>query len=300
MKHWIEAFRLRTLPLAWSCIGMGGILAARHEAFSVGIFLLVLLTATLLQILSNLANDYGDFQTGLDGADRVGPQRTVQAGKITTPAMRRMMFVFGVLSLFSGLFLLYLTTRNDWMYFLVFLGLGLASILAAVTYTVGKRPYGYAGLGDLSVLIFFGWIGVGGTYFLLTLNWNPFILLPATSCGLLATAVLNVNNVRDLESDRKSGKRSLPVRMGRVWAVRYHHFLLLGALVCTFVYVIGADFGWSALLFLLVTPLFWRNATAVRTLKDPKALDPYLRQMALSTLLFVLLFGLGQWLLEHS
>lgn len=295
-KHWLEAFRLRTLPLAWSCIGMGGILTALHAQFDTVAFLLVLLTATLLQILSNLANDYGDYRTGLDGEHRVGPQRTVQAGKITAPAMRRMMGLFAGLSLVSGLLLLFRAAYGAWYIFGGFLGLGLLAILAAIAYTVGKRPYGYAGLGDIAVLIFFGWVGVGGTFFLLAQEWHAVILLPASSCGLLGTAVLNVNNIRDIDADRQSGKRSLPVRMGRSKAVLYHYALLAGALGCALVYVLLTPFDWPELLFLLSAPLLWRNAQAVQRYHDPEKLDPYLKQLALSTVAFVLLFGLGQWL----
>lgn len=295
-KHWLEAFRLRTLPLAWSCIGMGGILAAVHAQFEAIAFALTLLTATLLQILSNLANDYGDYRTGLDGAHRVGPQRTVQAGKITAAAMRRMMGAFAGLSLVSGLVLLFWTTYGAWYAFFGFLGLGVLAILAAIAYTVGKRPYGYAGLGDLAVLIFFGWVGVSGTFFLIAKDWNWLVLLPATSCGLLGTAVLNVNNVRDIASDQQSGKRSLPVRMGRARAVVYHYTLLGGALAATLLYVLLQPLAFSELLFLLALPLFWRNARAVQQYHDPQKLDPYLKQLSLSTVVFVLLFGIGQWL----
>ncbi|MGF1532842.1 MAG: 1,4-dihydroxy-2-naphthoate polyprenyltransferase [Bernardetiaceae bacterium] len=291
MKHWIEAFRLRTLPLAWACIGMGGILAQQLLSPSFG---LILLTATLLQILSNLANDYGDFKSGVDGKERVGPQRTVQAGKITAGAMRQMMVVFAILSLVSGLSLLWLTTRHDGRAFLIFLGLGLAAIAAAITYTVGKRPYGYVGLGDLSVMLFFGWIGVGGTYFLLTLSWEWLILLPATTCGALATGVLNLNNIRDIEADRRTGKRSLPVRMGRPLAVGYHHGLLLLAVAATGGYLWLTHASVSGWLPLLASPLLLRNALAVQRIHDPKGLDPYLKQLALTTLLWVILFGIGQ------
>ncbi|MEM6299107.1 MAG: 1,4-dihydroxy-2-naphthoate polyprenyltransferase [Bacteroidota bacterium] len=293
IKNWLEAFRLRTLPAAWACIGMGGILAAIDGKFEETAFGLILLTATFLQILSNLANDYGDFQTGLDGEHRVGPQRTVQAGKITAKAMRQMMIVFALLSLVSGLLLLYVTTRDNIQTFFTFLGLGLASILAAITYTVGKKPYGYAGLGDISVMIFFGWVGVGGTYFLLATSWNPLVLLPATSCGFLTTGILNVNNIRDIESDKLSGKKSLPVRMGRKWSVIYHFGLLGGAVLATLVYVLLMPFEVFHLLFLGVTPLLFSNARAVKTQLDPKRLDPFLKQLALSTLLFVVLFGVG-------
>ncbi len=294
-KYWIEAFRLRTLPLAFACIGMGGFIAAADGLFNPFIFGLTLLTAFLLQILSNLANDYGDSKNGADSKDRVGPSRAVQSGKISSIAMRNAMILFGILSFVVGVGLLYfsLTTWNE---LLLFLGLGLLSLVAAITYTVGNNPYGYLGFGDISVLVFFGLISVGGTYYLQTQTLPFRIILPAITCGIFAVGVLNVNNIRDIESDEKAGKYSIPVRLGRKKAVYYHWLLLFVGWICSIFYVINnytSNYQW---LFLLSLPLFFINAKAVLVKKDPKELDPYLKQMALSTLVFVLLFGIGQLL----
>jgi 1,4-dihydroxy-2-naphthoate octaprenyltransferase len=163
-----------------------------------------------------------------------------------------------------------------------------------VTYTAGSRPYGYAGLGDLAVLIFFGWVGTLGSYYLqmASLEWTLF--LPATSCGLLSVAVLNVNNIRDLESDRRAGKFSIPVRLGLERA-RIYHWGLLGTAVGLTLLYIALDFrGWPQGLFLLSLPLLWRNGTAVAAIQDPATLNPYLKQMVMATLVFVLLLGIGQ------
>jgi 1,4-dihydroxy-2-naphthoate octaprenyltransferase len=177
---------------------------------------------------------------------------------------------------------------------MVFLGAGILAIIAAITYTAGKSPYGYAGLGDLSVLIFFGWVGVLGSYYLHTQSFDWRLLLPASSCGLFAVGVLNINNIRDIESDTLTGKRSVPVRIGRKNAIIYHWLLLGFGMACSLVYLLMQDTTtWFQHFFILSFPLFIRNGIAVSKLQHPRDLDPYLKQMALSTLLFVLLFGIG-------
>jgi 1,4-dihydroxy-2-naphthoate octaprenyltransferase len=292
-KVWLGAFRLRTLPLSLSCIFMGSFLSAASGSFDTPIFILAVLTTVFLQILSNLANDYGDSIHGADNAGRMGPKRTVQSGKISASAMKKAIYVFVGLALVSGLSLIWVALSSSMTLFLTFLGLGIASIIAAITYTAGKKPYGYAGLGDISVLIFFGWVGVAGTYFLYTQNFDYLILLPATSCGLFAVAVLNINNIRDIDSDKKAGKLSIPVRLGRNNAVFYHWTLLLIGFSCSVVYTLLNYHHLYQWLFLITLPLFLINARAVKVYESPASLDPYLKQMAISTLQFVITFGAG-------
>lgn len=293
LKAWLSAFRLRTLPLALASIAMGSFLAAAAELMQWKIFLLSALTTIFLQILSNLANDYGDSIHGADSIDRKGPQRAVQSGQITSKAMYKAMIIFSILSFISGIWLLY-EAIDSWETFLLFLGIGILAIIASITYTAGSSPYGYKGLGDISVLIFFGWVAVLGTYYLHTKMIDWWILLPATSCGLFATAVLNVNNIRDIESDKKAGKNTLPVRIGKINAVRYHWFLLFTGVLTSVIYVsFHFQNAWQ-LGFLIVLPLLFINAKAVYQKTDPSELDPYLKQMAMTTLLFVITFGIGQ------
>jgi 1,4-dihydroxy-2-naphthoate polyprenyltransferase len=292
VKIWLQAFRLRTLPLALSCIAMGGFLAVAANAFRWDIFLLCILTTIFLQILSNLANDYGDSIHGADSPDRKGPARAVQSGAITAQQMKGAVIIFVLLCLISGISLLLVSFGLNWKAIFFFFGLGLLSILAAIAYTVGKKPYGYAGLGDFSVLIFFGLVGVMGSYYLFTKEITWFQILPALSCGFFSIGVLNVNNIRDIESDRKAGKFSIPVRIGRINAVRYHWSLLFTGLFSATIYVLliyTSPWQW---LFLLSVPLFVKNGLAISQ-KPSHQLDPYLKQMALSTLVFVLLFGAG-------
>ena len=294
-KVWLQAFRLRTLPLALSCIAMGGFLASAAGAFQWNIFLLCVSTTIFLQILSNLANDYGDSVNGADHAGRKGPSRAVQSGAITAQQMRAAVIVFVILCLVSGISLLLVSFGVNWNAILFFFGLGVLSIIAAVAYTVGRKPYGYMGLGDISVLIFFGLVGVMGSYYLFTKQVTVYQVLPALSCGLFSIAVLNVNNIRDIESDRMAGKFSIPVRIGKDKAVVYHWCLLIGGLLSAVLYcVLTYSAPWQ-FLFLLSAPLFIKNGLAVSR-KPSHELDPYVKQMALSTLVFVLLFGVGQLL----
>lgn len=292
MKVWLSAFRLRTLPLSLSCIGMAAFLAAAAGKFDGTLFVLCCLTTIFLQILSNLANDYGDSINGADHAGRKGPQRAVQAGVITSAQMRRAVVIFTILCLISGIGLLLIAFGFDWNALMFFLVLGVLCIVAAIAYTVGKRPYGYAGLGDLSVLIFFGLVGVMGSLYLFTRRVDYVDILPALSCGLFSIAVLNVNNVRDIESDRAAGKFSIPVRIGREKAIIYHWFLLTAGTSSAIVYTLLRYQSPWQFLFIPVAILFIRNGLAVSKLPSDK-LDPYLKQMAMSTLLFVLTFGIG-------
>jgi 1,4-dihydroxy-2-naphthoate polyprenyltransferase len=292
VKAWIGAFRLRTLPLALSSIAMGGFLAYKADAFRWSIFLLCVLTTIFLQILSNLSNDYGDTIHGADSEDRKGPSRAVQSGAITAGAMRLAIVAFTILSLLSGLSLLFIAFGTDWTGILFFLALGLLSIAAAIAYTVGKKPYGYLGLGDISVFIFFGLVGVLGSYFLFVKDVTWIQMLPASSCGFFSVAVLNINNIRDIDSDRKAGKYSVPVRIGRDRAIVYHWALLILGILSGVAYTFATFESYSQLLLLLSIPLFIKNGVAVAS-RPSQALDPFLKQMALSTLAFVLLFGLG-------
>jgi 1,4-dihydroxy-2-naphthoate polyprenyltransferase len=292
MNPWISAMRPRTLPLALASIGMGSFLAAAAGQFQWRIFWLCVATTVFLQILSNLANDYGDSIHGADSAERTGPQRAVQSGAISQKSMLRAVALFSVLALFSGIWLLYEALHAaSYQTIAVFFGLGVLSIVAAVTYTAGKKPYGYAGLGDISVLIFFGYVATLGTFYLHAQILHWLLLLPATASGLLSVAVLNVNNIRDIESDRKAGKHSIPVRLGRAKAVLYHWLLLATAGLCAFLHTILTYHTPWQFLFLLALPLIIRNGLGVAR---GGQIDPYLKQMALTTLLFVITFGIGQ------
>lgn len=294
---WLSAARPRTLPLAVASIGMGAFLAASHQLLNWPVVILTLITALLLQILSNLANDYGDARHGADHAGRTGPKRAVQSGQISPRTMRVAIGLTALLCGISGLALLWVAFGADAVVLIaVFVLIGAAAIIAAVTYTAGWRPYGYAGLGDLAVFLFFGLVGVLGTYLLQTLQLQWPLLLPATSCGLLIVGVLNVNNIRDLESDKQAGKITIPVRLGPDRARNYHWLLLLGAVLTATVYVLITFQDFGGFLYLLSVPLLWRNGAIVSGSRDSIVLNGMLKQLSLTTLLFVLTFGIGQLL----
>jgi len=295
MSPWISAFRPRTLPLALASIFTGGFLAKAAGQFNGTVVALAALTTILLQVLSNLANDYGDSQNGADSVHREGPQRAVQSGAITPAQMKRGMVICGLLALASGVWLLWLALGAAGLgLFLGFLALGILAIWAAVNYTAGANPYGYSGFGDISVFLFFGMVGVCGTYFLQAHTLPLTVLLPAAALGCFATAVLNVNNIRDINSDVLAGKITIPVRLGALHARRYHWLLLLLGLGCATVFVALTYHSPWQWLFVLATPLFAFNALQVWRRQEAMQLDPLLKQMALSTLVFTLLFGLGQ------
>ncbi|MGM0580420.1 MAG: 1,4-dihydroxy-2-naphthoate polyprenyltransferase [Bacteroidota bacterium] len=293
LKNWLEAFRLRTLPLALSCIGMGSFLAAFYGNFSLSVCILSLTTTLFLQILSNLANDYGDSVHGADSTEREGPQRSVQRGSITSKAMFISIIIFAILSFISGILLLHFSVGIGSTTFYIFLGLGLAAIAAAIAYTNGKRPYGYSGLGDISVFLFFGLLGVCGTYFLHSESIEILILLPASSCGFFATGVLNVNNIRDIKSDKTAGKNSIPVRIGESNAVIYHTILIVsGCLASTIFLLIHKEIK-SIFILIPAFALFAIHIIKIYKAKNSIEYDPQLKYLALSTLLFVLSFGLS-------
>ncbi len=291
-QAWLESLRPKTLPLAFAAIVVGTVLAWWQGYFDPLVAVLALITAGLLQILSNLANDYGDAVKGSDKPDRIGPLRGMQKGVISLAQMKRALMIVIALSCISGLLLVTAATQTM-ADFIGFLALGGLSIIAAITYTVGKRPYGYLGLGDISVLLFFGWISVMGSWYLQTHMLIPAVILPATACGLLATAVLNINNLRDIESDRENGKNTLVVRLGPVNARRYHAGLLVGALVCLALFnlfSLQSLWGW---LFVLAAPLLIKQARFVLRELDPRAMPPMLERTVKGALLTNLLFVLG-------
>ncbi len=295
VKVWIQALRLRTLPLATASIVMGSLLAWKDGPFSWIVFLLAMLTAIALQILSNLANDYGDAQHGVDHAQRLGPQRVTQSGLVTQRSMRRMIAFFVILSALLGSALMWVAMSKSRLLTLLLFGLlGLLAIAAAILYTVGKRPYGYIGLGDLSVFFFFGVVGVVGSYYLQTQALSAWIFLPASAIGLLSAGVLNLNNMRDSESDAACGKHTLAVRLGLKRARIYHAGLILLAIGCGLIDAARHPES-SAIryLFLGLVPVFTLHLWSVFQIADLRRFNPELKRLALATFLFAILYGTG-------
>ncbi|MCU9998149.1 1,4-dihydroxy-2-naphthoate polyprenyltransferase [[Pasteurella] aerogenes] len=292
LKMWFETARPKTLPVAAASIATGSALAYWAGKFNGIIALLCLLTTLLLQILSNFANDYGDHQKGSDTTERIGPLRGIQKGGISARQLKYALIWIGVASLLCGALLIVLAyeTLND---LLAFSLLGILAIIASITYTVGAKPYGYRGLGDISVLIFFGLLGVGGTYYLQAHQLNWLIFLPAFATGLLAAAVLNINNLRDIEQDRKAGKNTLAVRLGAKNGRIYHCWLLGVAAGCYLLFaLLTVQSPWH-FLFVLAYPLLLKHALFVYRSQAPVQLRPMLAQMSLLALFINLLFSFG-------
>ncbi len=271
-QAWLESLRPKTLPLGLIAIVTGSALAYWTGHFELPIALLAILTAGTLQILSNLANDYGDAVKGTDTEERLGPLRGMQKGVITPVQMKKALIINVIISCVSGIALIIVACKKpeDAIGFLV---MGLLAIVAAITYTVGKRPYGYMGLGDISVLIFFGWLSVIGTYYLQANAFNIVTLLPATACGLLSVAVLNINNMRDLENDIQAGKNTLAVRLGASGSRIYHTCVIAIAIICLIVFTLIYMHRWTAWLFLLAVPMLLLHINALMPILVAKPCD---------------------------
>lgn len=294
-QAWIEAIRPRTLPLSLSGIIFGSAIAFRSGFTDWTIFLFAILTTLLFQILSNLANDYGDGVKGTDNDDRVGPTRAVQSGVISHKEMKSAVIITALLSIVSASALIYFSSRAMpetviWIY----AGLAVFCVLAAITYTVGKKAYGYYGLGDLMVFIFFGMVSLLGVYSLYTKIFDWDNLLPATSIGLLSVAVLNLNNMRDYASDKKAGKNTLVVKMGVDYAKMYHTLLILAALITLFLFLIQNHSAIHFIAFLPAVSLFL-HLMKVAKIRTTKEFDPELKVVALSTFAISVLYFASTW-----
>lgn len=287
---WLDAARPKTLPLALVSILTGSVLSYSAGHFSWGVAILAFVTATLLQILSNLANDYGDAVKGTDNEARIGPMRAIQSGAVSLSNMKQAIMIDVALIIISGLVLVFFALDSVES-ILTFMGLGLLAILAAIGYTVGNKPYGYVGLGDLSVFIFFGLLGVFGTYFLHTGTIDANLLLPSIGCGLLAVSVLNINNMRDIENDEVCGKRTVVVRLGAELAKWYHFLLLLGAFIAFSSYLcLETKSLWLNMPFAFSAIVMTRHLLAIKAVRQPMQLVPMLPASVKCSMITNLLF----------
>ncbi|WP_153208106.1 MULTISPECIES: 1,4-dihydroxy-2-naphthoate octaprenyltransferase [unclassified Flavobacterium] len=290
IKHWIQAARLRTLPLSISGIIVGSAYAY-HQGFSDWrIVILALLTTLGLQVLSNYANDYGDGVKGTDD-NRIGEKRLVAAGVITANQMKKAVIITSVLTFSIALLLIYIAFgKENFALSLIFILLGIGSIGAAIKYTVGKSAYGYSGFGDLFVFIFFGWVSVVGSNFLFThfIDWKLF--LPATAIGLLSVAVLNLNNMRDIENDKIAGKNTLVVKMGLENAKKYQNYLISVSFL--FLLLFTFFFNMNFFQFLIVYLFLGKHLINVEKSNKYEDFDPELKKVALSTFALSILFWL--------
>ena len=293
MKHWVEAARVRTLPLSVSGIIVGSFYAMSQGMFNWKIVVFALLTTLGLQILSNFANDYGDGVKGTDNQDRVGPMRAIQSGVISPAAMKKAMVLTSAITLLFAVLLIYFAFKDHYLFYsFIFFVLGILAIASAIRYTVGKGAYGYRGFGDVFVFIFFGLVSTFGVYFMFSKSIDWLLLLPAVAIGFLSVGVLNLNNMRDEASDRKSGKNTLVVKMGGAAAKKYHYFLVISAMILVLVFAFLNDFHFDQYIFVVAYfPMISHLITVYRN-QNPKFLDPELKKLAISTFLLAVLLAL--------
>ena len=292
-KIWLQAARLRTLPLSLSGIIVGNGLAYESDGFSLVILVLSLATTIAFQVLSNFANDYGDGVKGTDNESRIGPARVLQQGLLTRAQLKKGIQICAAVSLVFAFALIYVAFgTSDLLYSLIFIILGIASVVAAIKYTVGSNAYGYRALGDLFVFLFFGGVSVLGSYFLQAQEFQIDLILPATALGLLSVGVLNLNNMRDIHTDKEVNKITMAVLLGASLSKAYHAFLLIGAVLITVFYV-KMDIQPAYLFMIAVLPMMI-HLRRVLGYTDPKEFDPELKRLALCTFLFAILFAIGQ------
>jgi len=300
IKAWVLAFRLKTLPLALSNTIVGSALAIHDKKFQWIIFLITAATTILLQILSNIANDYGDFVNKKDTKERIGPKRMVQTGNISVQEMRMGIFTIGLLTAICGAYLIWVGTQGLHLTnIIIFIILGIGAIIAALKYTIGKKPYGYMGFGDLFVFIFFGLVGVLGTYFLQTQQFRTENILPAISIGLLSVGVLNMNNMRDYYTDKETGKKTVVVFFGQKKAAIYHLGLISGSIISITTYSLIESSSIYQWLFVLSIPLLATNVFKTFNYKQPIELMPELGKLSIATLVFSILFLAGELMFQY-
>lgn len=291
MKNWIQAARLRTLPLSVSGIIVGSFYAMHQGVFDGQIFSLAMLTTLGLQILSNFANDYGDGVKGTDNETRIGPERAIQSGAISVKQMKNGIILTSILTFLIAVLLIYVSFgKENFFYTLLFLVLGVASIVAALKYTIGNSAYGYRGLGDVFVFLFFGLLSVLGSYFLYAKEFDWLLVLPACAIGLLSTGVLNLNNMRDELSDKASNKNTLVVKIGGKKAKIYHFTIVIVAMLSLLVFAF-AKFQPVQYVFLIGFIPLLLHLKRISAYQNPKQYDPELKVLALSTFLLSILIS---------
>ena len=294
IKPWLSAMRLRTLPLSVSGIILGGCFAFYNGKFNPWVFALAILTTIALQVLSNLANDYGDGMRGTDNDERVGPQRALQSGAITPDEMMDGIKLNIIIVIILTMVLIWSAfDSGSILYILLFLVLSGFSVYAALNYTMGRSPYGYRALGDVFVFIFFGLISTLGCYFLFMHRLDHVVILPAISIGLLSVGVLNLNNMRDIDSDTNAGKITLAIKLGKKRAKQYHFALVIGAMLVSVLFSILYYVEPYNFMYLLAFIPLLIHLKKIKAAEKPNDFDSQLKVLALSTFLIAILLGVG-------
>ncbi|MEP2059116.1 MAG: 1,4-dihydroxy-2-naphthoate octaprenyltransferase [Maribacter litoralis] len=296
VKAWLNAARLRTLPLSISGIIVGTALAAYYGVTNITIFALALCTTIGLQVTSNFANDYGDGVKGTDGDDRIGPKRALQSGLLSAAELKKGIYISIIINAVLIVSLIITSFGlKEILYPILFLMLGSFAIWAAIKYTVGKSAYGYQGLGDVFVFIFFGLVSVLGSMFLYVKFISLISVLPAIAIGLLSVGVLNLNNMRDIRSDAAVGKNTLAVKMGLSRAKNYHYTILVLSLLCLFCFLLttnASQLRYVSLVGYIPVLVHLRKVALTNKAAD---LDPELKKLALSTFFIAILFFISYY-----
>mmetsp|Transcript_3884 Transcript_3884/g.8774 ORF Transcript_3884/g.8774 Transcript_3884/m.8774 type:complete len:300 (-) Transcript_3884:366-1265(-) len=291
LKKWAIVTRLESVTLAVTSIGLGSTLAAFSGSFSWRVGILAALTASLLQVICNLANDYGDFLHNADLINPIKPPSAIQTQLVTLTQVEQILPWLMGAAMGCGLYLLH-TAKLTWIDSLAFVLLGILASIAAITYTLGKKPYGYHGWGDIAVFSFFGFLGVGGTFYLHTQQHSSVWLWPTISYGSMTVGILNVNNIRDLSADKKANKNTLPVRIGRRTAIYYHWGLLTTSIVAILwflLHYVNTPWPYTCL---CVTPWLIKHGIAVSRLEVTQ-LTQQLQSLVCTVLIFVTLLSVG-------
>jgi len=294
IKPWLSAMRLRTLPLSVSGIILGTCFAYYNGQFSWWVLVLAILTTMSLQVLSNLANDYGDGVKGTDNEERVGPERAIQSGEITPEEMMEAIKFNIIVVIILTLSLIWAAFGpTNFLFLLLFVFLGGLSVYAALNYTMGDSPYGYRALGDIFVFIFFGLISTIGSYLLYMHTIDHVVVLPAIALGLLSVGVLNLNNMRDIDSDKNASKITMAVKLGVDRAKKYHFFLIFGAMSIALIFSMLYYVEPYNFMYLIAFIPLLIHVKKIKAAKEPNDFDSQLKVLALSTFLFALLLGIG-------
>ena len=292
-RAWVSAARLRTLPLSLSGVFIGSFASYSTLDFNLFIFILALATTISYQVLSNFANDYGDGVKGTD-KNRIGPERALQSGIIGPKEMKKGIIISSLISLVLTILLVYTAFNKDFFSFVVFIGLGVLAIIAAIKYTVGENAYGYSGYGDLFVFVFFGLISVLGSNYLFTSSLSFLLFYPACTVGLLGAGVLNLNNMRDLENDQLMGKKTLAVCLGTRFSRLYHYLLISISIVLMIVFFFKLNSTSSLLMGLFVSIILWLivHLVQISNIVDPKKFDKFLKTLVFASVFYSLVLSL--------
>ncbi|AWU39818.1 1,4-dihydroxy-2-naphthoate octaprenyltransferase [Blattabacterium punctulatus] len=295
LKYWIYAIRLHTLLLSFSGITLSFLISKSRGYGDYCTYFLCLITAIFLQILANISNDYGDSIKGVDNFRRIGPNRTVQSGFISLISMKKAINIFSILSFIFGFLLIYKSIRlqNIFLFLFYFIGI-LICIYSSIKYSIGTYPYGYLGMGDLSVLIFFGFISIGGSYFLYTKFYPLDIFFLSLSIGLLNISVLNINNMRDIDNDYKNGKYTLAGILGIKYAKIYHILSIILSILFGFLFnYLNYKNLYQWIFFIFNIPFLIQHLKKIIYINNPKDFNDELKKLVLITFFYSMSIGIG-------